>query len=100
MRRALLAPAALRQDPGSTAVEDFYIWSKELADLRDRFEHPHPALEITPVEVEVDEGKLKAVHPPRVTHLARTLRQCLEPMVPAAIDYMERLTALLLGERC
>jgi hypothetical protein len=98
--KPLLAAAALRQDPGSTVVEDFYRWSKELADLRDRFEHPHPPLEITPVQVEVGEGKVKAIHPPRVTQPARTLRQCLEPIVPVAIDYMERMTALLLGERC
>jgi len=29
--RPILAAAALRQDPGSTAVDDFYKWSDELA---------------------------------------------------------------------
>ena len=46
--RPILAAATLRQDPGSTAVDDFYKWSDELAGLRGRFEHPHPPLEITP----------------------------------------------------
>lgn len=98
--RPILAAAALRQDPGSTAVDDFYKWSDELAGLRGRFEHPHPPLEITPVRVEVGEGTLKTVHPPRLVQPSVTLRKCLEPIVPLAIDYIERLIALLLGERC
>jgi hypothetical protein len=40
--RALLDAAVSRHDPGARVVEDFYVWSDELAGLRGRFEHPHP----------------------------------------------------------
>jgi hypothetical protein len=98
--RPLLAAAAQRQQPGSTAVDDFYRWSEEVADLRGRFEHPHPPLDVAPVRVEVSAGKVIAVHAPRLVDPAVSLRSCLEPILPRAIDHMERLTAFLFGERC
>jgi hypothetical protein len=98
--RPLLTAAASRQDPGSTVVDDFYRWSDELAAIRGRFEHPHPPLEITSLQVEVDGGTLKGIHPPRLVQPPVSLRNLLEPIVPDAIDYSERLIALLFGERC
>jgi hypothetical protein len=98
--RALLVAAAQRQDPGSTAVDDFYKWSQELADLRGRFEHPHPPLDIVPVRVEITAGRMTAVHPPHLLEPSVSLRKCLDPIVPRAIDHIERMTALLFGERC
>lgn len=98
--RPLLATAAQRQQPGSKAVDDFYKWSEEVADLRGRFEHPHPPLDIAPVRVEVIDGKVIAVHAPRLLDPSVSLRGCLEPILSLAIDHMERLTAFLFGERC
>ena len=98
--RILLTASAKRQEPGSKDVDDFYRWSEELADLRGRFEHPHPPLEITPVRVDVQGGTLRAVHPPHLVQPSRSLRQYIEPVVPLAIDHVERMIALLLGERC
>lgn len=98
--RLLLAAAALRQESRVTAVDEFYKWSGELADLRGQFEHPHPPLEITPLRVDVGEGRVTAVHPPRLVQTNTSLRQALEPIVPLAIDHIERMIALLMGERC
>jgi len=98
--RPLLSTAASRHDPGSSVVDDFYRWSDELAAIRGRFEHPHPPLEIIPLQIQVDAGRLKSIQTPRLTQPSESLRKVLEPLVPVTIDFLERLIALLFGERC
>jgi len=95
-----LRAAEARHDRGGTVVSVFDTWTQELYGLRGQFEHPHPPLEITPVDVVVRDAALVSVHPPRLVQPAVSLRAYLEPLVDRMVDDIAHLLWLLHSERC